>query len=128
MAASALGKRYSDGNVILRQGDSTDDMRVIQQGQVEVLHHRDGKEIRLSVLGEGDFFGEVPLFQRLREPGVARATFRALGEVNVLTVDKKTIVRRIHEDPSLAYRIMETMSRRMRELEEELVRLVVGND
>ena len=57
---------------------------------------------------------------------MARATFRALDDVSVLTVDKKTIVRRIHEDPSLGFRIIETMSRRMRELEAELVKLMVG--
>ncbi len=46
----------------------------------------------------------------------------------VLTVDKKTILRRIHEDPSLAYRILETMARRIRELEEDMVRLLTDED
>jgi len=41
-------------------------------------------------------------------------------------VDKRTIVKRIHEDPSLAYRILETMSRRIRQLETDMVRLVTG--
>ena len=53
---------------------------------------------------------------------------QALSQTRVLTVDKKTILRRIHEDPSLAYRILETMSRRVRELETELVRLIVGDE
>ena len=57
-----------------------------------------------------------------------RATVQALSQTRVLTVDKKTILRRIHEDPSLAYRILETMSRRVRELETELVRLIVGDE
>ena len=48
---------------------------------------------------------------------------RALGEVRVLTVDKKNFLKRIHEDPSLAFRVVQTMSRRVRELSDELARL-----
>ncbi|MEK7717777.1 MAG: cyclic nucleotide-binding domain-containing protein, partial [Pseudomonadota bacterium] len=105
---TSLGKAYAAGEIILRQGDSCEGMYVIQEGKAEVLHRRDDKEVRVSVLGERDFFGEVPFMERLREPGVARGTVRAVSDVRVLTVDRKTIVRRIHEDPSLAYRILET--------------------
>jgi CRP-like cAMP-binding protein len=48
---------------------------------------------------------------------------RALGDVRVLTIDKKTFLRRVHEDPSLAFRILQKMSYRIRELDTELVRL-----
>jgi CRP-like cAMP-binding protein len=44
------------------------------------------------------------------------ATVRALGEVRVLTIDEKNFLKRIHEDPSLAYRIVRTMSQRIRAL------------
>jgi len=37
-------------------------------------------------------------------------------------VDKVTFLRRIHEDPSLAYRILQKMSHRIRELDDELAR------
>jgi CRP-like cAMP-binding protein len=89
---------------------------------------RTTKEIPLTMMKEKDFFGEVPLFERLGTAGVMRVTTRALGDVRVLTVDKKTILRRIHEDPSLAYRILETMARRIRELEEDMVRLLTDED
>ena len=123
----SLGKEYSGGDIILRQGQQTDGMFVIQQGEVEVLHEREGKEIRLNTLTQPDFFGEGPFFERVQDPGVVRATIRALGDVRVLSVDKSTIVRRLHEDPALGYRILETMSRRLRTLEEEVIRLVVDS-
>ncbi|MBI3950947.1 MAG: cyclic nucleotide-binding domain-containing protein [Acidobacteria bacterium] len=119
MEASALGKIYRDGEIIVRQGEIGDCMYVIQAGQVEVLRENEGKEVRLAVLGEGDFFGEMAIVER----EARSATVRALGEVRVLTVDKKTFLRRVHEDPSLAYRIMQKMSKRIRELNTELVRL-----
>jgi CRP-like cAMP-binding protein len=51
------------------------------------------------------------------------ATVRAKGTARVLTLDKKNFLRRINEDPSLAFRIIETMSRRVRELSTQVVEL-----
>ncbi len=119
MGTGALGKLYHDGEVIVREGETGDCMYVIQEGQVEVLHEMENREVRLAVLKEGDFFGEMAIF----EHEVRSATVRALGEVRVLTVEKKNFLRRIHEDPSLAYHIVQTMSHRIRELNAELVRV-----
>jgi CRP-like cAMP-binding protein len=67
----ALGKCYKDGAVIYRQGDTGDCMYVIQKGKVEVFQRRGTQEFMLEELGDGDFFGEMALF----EPEV-RATRR----------------------------------------------------
>lgn len=101
-------------------------MYVVQEGEVEILRENENQGVRLTILGAGDFFGEVPLFERVSREGQVRATAKALGSARVLTVDRRTIVKRIHEDPSLAYRILETMSRRIRQLETDMVRLVTG--
>ena len=120
MASGELGKVYKDGEVIICEGEEGKCMYVIQEGEVEVFIRGDeGKEIRLGVRGEGEFFGEMAIFDR----DVRSATVRALGEARVLTVDKKNFMRRVHEDPSLAFRLVETMSRRIRELGEEVARL-----
>jgi len=119
MEHGALGKVYRNGESIVRQGESGDCMYVIQAGQVEVLQEREGKEIHLSVLDEGDVFGEMALFER----ETRSATVRALGDARVLTVDKKIFLRRVHEDPSFAFRILQKMSHRIRELDAELVRV-----
>ena len=97
-------------------------MYVIQEGQAEVLQEKDGKEVRLAVLDKEDVFGEMALFER----EVRSATVRALGDMRVLTVDKKTFFRRIQEDPSLAFRILQKMSHRIRESNTELVRIKAG--
>lgn len=112
-----LGKNYHDGEIIVRQGESGDCMYVIQKGQVEVVEEKGDVELRLAVLGDGDVFGEMALF----ECETRSATVRALGDTWVLTVDKKTFLRHIHEDPSLAFRILEKMSRRIRDLDVKLL-------
>ncbi|MEK7683838.1 MAG: cyclic nucleotide-binding domain-containing protein, partial [Verrucomicrobiota bacterium] len=97
MEASALGKTYNNGEIIVHAGETGDCMYVIQAGQVEVLQKKGDQEVRLAVMDEGDFFGEMALFER----EVRSATVRALGEARVLTIDKRTYLRRVHEDPSL---------------------------
>jgi CRP-like cAMP-binding protein len=119
MAKGALGKVYHDGDVIIRQGDEGDCMYVIQEGQVEVILESQGQEIPLQVHGPGAFFGEMAIFDK----DVRSATVRALGESKILTVDKKNFMRRVHEDPSLAFHLVETMSRRIRELVDKVAGL-----
>jgi CRP-like cAMP-binding protein len=119
MDTGALGKVFKDGEVIIRQGDVGECMFVIQEGEVEIFVEKGGQEVQLAVKGKGDFIGEMAIFDR----DVRSATVRALGPVRVLTVDKKNFLRRIHQDPSLAFRIVETMSQRIRVLNEEVARL-----
>jgi CRP-like cAMP-binding protein len=65
MASGELGKVYEDGEVIICEGEEGHCMFVIQEGEVEVLIAGDeGKEIRLGVRGEGEFFGEMAIFDR----------------------------------------------------------------
>jgi CRP/FNR family transcriptional regulator len=120
MTNGALGKVYKGGEEIICEGEDGNCMFVIQEGEVEVIIQGDeDQEIRLGVRGEGEFFGEMAIFDR----DVRSATVRALGDARVLTVDKKNFMRRVHEDPSLAFRLVETMSRRIRELGDEVARL-----
>jgi len=116
MNTGALGKLLQDGEIIVRQGEVGNCMYVIQQGQVEVLLKKGDADVCVAVLGEGDFFGEMALFDQ----EVRSATVRARGEVRILTLEKRTFLRRIHEDPSLAFRMLEKMSRRVRKLNETL--------
>ena len=119
MVRSALGKWYEDGDAIVSQGEGADCMYVVEQGEVEVVLGSGEGSVRLAVLGEGEFFGEMAVFDR----DVRSATVRALGKVQVMTIDKATFLRRISEDPSLAFRIIKKMSGRIRDLNNELTGL-----
>jgi len=116
MKLGELGRVYQSGDTIIRHGEEGDCMFVVQEGRVEVLQNRQGQQVQLAVLRPGDFFSEMALFER----EVRSATVRALGEARVLTVDKRTFLRRVHEAPSLAYRLVQTMSQRIRRLNAEL--------
>jgi CRP-like cAMP-binding protein len=119
MKTGILGKVYNDGDVIVRQGEAGDCMYEILEGTVEVLREKNGQEVCLAVLSKGDFFGEMAIFER----EVRSATVRVMGEVRAMTIDKKTLLRRISEDPSLAFRIVEKMANRIREMDVEIERM-----
>jgi CRP-like cAMP-binding protein len=108
----ALGKVYRDGQYVIREGELAASMYVVQRGALEVLQLREGREERLGVLGPGDIFGEMALFKR----GRCSATARALGEAQVLTLDRGTLLEHIAEDPLVALHLIEVLGRRVQEL------------
>jgi len=119
MVSGALGKMYRDGEEIIRQGNEGESMYVVQSGRVEVVLKREnGGEQHLAYLEAGNFFGEMAVFEK----EVRSATVRAAGEARVLKIDKKTLMRRIREDPLLAVNLLKTMSNRIRTLNAELAR------
>lgn len=119
MDTGTIGRDYGDGEVICREGEVADRMYVVQAGCVEVVRDEQGQEVRLAELGAGDIFGEMAIIDRKPRS----ATVRAKGAARVLTLDKRGFLRSVHEDPSLAYRILMDMSERIRRLDAEVVRL-----
>ncbi|MBI2863234.1 MAG: cyclic nucleotide-binding domain-containing protein [Chloroflexi bacterium] len=119
METGALGRIYESGESICRQGEAGECMYVIQEGQAEVLVEEEGRETLIKVLGKGDMFGEMAVVDR----DVRSATVRALGKVRALTIDRKTFLRRLHEDPSLAIHMVQVMSARIRALNAEVSHL-----
>lgn len=113
---TTLGRLYNDGEVIIRQGESGDCLYVIQKGKVEVIDESGESEMKLAELGETEFFGEMGLFEK----DVRSATVRALGETKVLTIDRKNFYQTIQKDPSIAYRLLEKLSNRLRETNNKL--------
>jgi CRP/FNR family transcriptional regulator, cyclic AMP receptor protein len=122
MSPSELGRVFRDGEVIVRQGEPGECMYVVLEGNADVVREHDGSDTHLATLGPGDFIGEMSVFER----ETRSATVRARGDVRMITVDRRTLLGRIHEDPSLAMKVLESMSRRIRELDREVASLRKG--
>jgi len=117
MRNGSLGQWYSKGHVVVRQGEAGDNMYAVQEGELEVVReYKGGGEVRVGVLHPGDVFGEMAILQK----DVRSATVRTLTEARLLTVDKKTFMSRVHEDPSLAFNIVRRMAQVIRELTAQL--------
>ena len=125
MKDRGLGKLYADGEVVVRQGEVGDYMFVIQEGQLAVLKEHEGSPaVRVAVLNKGDIFGEMAIF----EQEIRSATVQAMGEAQVLTVDKRTFLRRVQEDPTLAFNLVRMMSQRIRNVNAEIGERRISRD
>jgi len=112
LAKGDLGKLYKDGETLCREGEVGDAMYIIQRGTAEVVTANGDHETVLTTLSEGAIIGEMAIFEN--EP--RSATVRAVGDMWALTVDKKNLLRRVSEDPTLAFRMIRSLSERVRRL------------
>jgi CRP-like cAMP-binding protein len=116
---SELGKHYSDGETIFREGDKGDVMYVIQSGKVKISKNSSSGDIKMVTLQQGDIFGEMALFDKL--PRSASAT--AEGDTRILSIDKKKLFSTIWKDPTVVLKVIETMSGTIRRLSKDFAEL-----
>jgi len=119
MKEDELGKLYSNGEVIFKEGQEGDRMYVIQTGSVKITKKSPAGDMPIAVLESGDIFGEMALFDKLPRS----ATAVAMGDTRVLTIDKEKLFQTISRDPTLAFRIISSMSHRIRRLDDELIQV-----
>ena len=117
MKESEVGKMYNDGEIICQEGEEGKSMFVIQSGTVEVSKKLAEGEMVLRTMTKGEIFGEIALFDR----GPRSATVKAIGEAVVMSIDKKGFFAKASKDPTLAFNIVEGLSKRVRELTNELL-------
>ncbi len=112
MGRTTLGRHYKDGETVIKQGTVGDCVYVIQKGKVDVIIENGSNDKKVAELGEKEFFGEMALFEK----DVRSCTVRAAGDAHILTLDKKNFYKTIQKDPSIAFRLLERMSSRLREM------------
>ena len=79
-----------------------------------------GREVFLATLGRGDFFGEMPLFD-----GQPRhATCYALAPTQLLAVKSGELLIKLRRVPTFALEMLNTMSGRVRYLEEQVTKML----
>ena len=116
MRNNKLGRLYRDGEIVIHKGDEGTCLFVIQEGNVEVFDENGGSEVKIADLGASEFFGEMGLFEK----DVRSCTVRAKGNTKILNIDKKNFYKTIQKDPTLAYRLLQKMSFRLRELNKKV--------
>ncbi|MHC4307913.1 MAG: Crp/Fnr family transcriptional regulator [Planctomycetota bacterium] len=118
---ASLGKDYKDGDTIFEENTIGKEMYIILTGNAKVIKKKDGAETTLATLEEGDFFGEMSLFDN----SPRSATVKALGDVKLLEINQKNFLKKISRDPSLAFRMLEKMSQRIRNSDEIILNYIV---
>lgn len=114
-----LGRVYHDGEKIVTEGEVGDCMYIIQDGTAEVIRNEEGEATVVDTMESGELFGEMAIVENT----VRSSTVRARGTVRAITIDRKTFMRRIQEDPSLAISVLEVLCHRVRNLDNTIAHL-----
>lgn len=122
VVAVAREKSYPKNSVILFEDDPGDALYVVARGQVKVvLIGDDGREVILSVLGEGEFFGEMSLLDD--EPRSAHVI--AMEESDLLVLRREDFEGILTQSPKIALALLRELTRRLRRADEKVGALVL---
>ena len=93
-------KVFDRETVIFRQGESASCAYLIQMGRVEIVTTRDGEDIHLTSLKQGQIFGELALM----DDAPRSATAVAWERTEVIVVSRDDIRRKLETlDPFMRY-------------------------
>ena len=111
IAAVAKPRRYAKDDVVFYADESGDVICLIREGQVKVtMISPEGKEIILSLLGPGDFFGEMALLDD--EP--RSATVVATENLEIVTIWRNDFLQIMASNFDLTKKVLAEISRRLR--------------
>jgi len=115
-------RAYPRNSVILFEDDPGDALYVVALGQVKVvLIGEDGREVILSVMGEGEFFGEMALVDD--EPRSAHVI--AMEDSTLLVLRREDFQGILKQTPGIALALLRELSRRLRRVDEKVGSLVL---
>jgi CRP-like cAMP-binding protein len=103
MAHTGLQRRLSDGEIIIREGASTDSLMFMLEGELLVTTRRLGQIARLGV---GEVVGEISLV----DSAPASATITASGSGLALFLDKTKLMQKLDEDDGFGSRFYHALA------------------
>lgn len=116
-----LGRTFPAGTVLFKEGDSGREMYVIQAGKIKISKKVRDEEQTLAVIGAGEFFGEMAIFNN--KPRSASAT--VLEECKVLVVDPRTLEAMIKGNTEIAVRMIKKLAARLQEADDQIESLML---
>ncbi len=128
-AAAALRRSmsevaYDKGDIVFSEGDQGERLYVVLDGKVKLGHASpDGRENLLGVLGPGEMFGELSLF----DPVPRTATATALTECRLMGLGHADLDAWLTGRPALAKALLTALAQRLRRTNEALGDLVFAD-
>jgi CRP/FNR family transcriptional regulator, cyclic AMP receptor protein len=117
LAATAVSIRHASGSTIFQKGDPGGSMMAVVRGRVKIsTFSADGKELVLNFIDRGGLFGEIALLDG--RPRSADAV--AIGETELLVLDRSRFLPVVTGNPESAARMIEVLCHRLRWTSEAL--------
>jgi CRP-like cAMP-binding protein len=108
LAEGSRMHQYGADEAVVRQGDQTAEMFIVQRGEVVVQRENGHGPIEVARLGPGAFFGEMALMTGERRT----ATVRAGGPCTLIGVDQGALKAVLEASPDLASLISRVIAER----------------
>jgi CRP/FNR family cyclic AMP-dependent transcriptional regulator len=110
-------KSFARGGLILTAGAPTDSLYILLSGRIKVfMSDLDGREVILSILGPGEFFGEMGLIDN--SPRSANVV--TLDPCELLCITKRDFKRCLAENFDMAMTVMRGLVKRLRDADNQI--------
>ena len=108
---AAIKRAYPKNTILISKGDKSDQLFVVLKGKLKVaITDASGKEIIMSFLGAGDYFGEMAMID-----GESRsATIMTTQASEVLTISRDDFHRTLLSSPDLMFELLKVLARKVR--------------
>ena len=119
-----IARHYESGKFIFLEDSEGEQCFFVVQGSVKVTRlSKDGREVILAMLNEGEFFGEMALLD-----GESRsANVIALEETEVLTLNREDFLVVLHDYPQIAIQLLKEMAHRLRKSDRHIASLSLSD-
>lgn len=104
-----LARRYADGQMVFCEHEPGNELYIVKSGKVEILKVTPPNEMLLSILREGDIFGELSIVSSKPR----NATAIAIGETELLSVARESLAALFEKSPVTISRILTAISQRL---------------
>ena len=115
LSASARERDYQSGEVLMHQGDSGVGLFILSRGKVSITQVRNSEVFDLGTLESGQVFGELSLLDDMPRT----ATVTAIEPCSVIIVPIWDFRAALRENPSMALSLLATLSKRIRNIENQ---------
>ena len=106
---SGVYRVFADRQIVFCENEPGEELFIIKKGRVKIVKQSGDGEMVLSVLGDGEIFGELALVSRKPR----NATAISIGQTTVLPVDMPAITKLVEKSPAIINRIFTAISRRV---------------
>ena len=113
-------RSYPANTILINEGDDSSSLYVIIEGEVKVfVNDEHGKEAILSIMGEGEYFGELALI----DDSPRSASVMTIKPTKVMIITKADFKRCLKDYPELAFNLIRAMSKQIRALTDSVKNL-----
>jgi CRP-like cAMP-binding protein len=124
MRASMDTVKIAKGSILFKEGDDGEHLYVIIDGKLKLgTSSGDGRENLLSILGPGEMFGELSLF----DPGPRTSTATAVTDAKLLSLSHEKVIPWLKQNPEVSLQLLTRLSQRLRRTNEAVGDLVFSD-